>query len=292
MKVLVLGSSGQLATHLRELLPDAEYWGRDKLDLQQPANARAAIEAHRPSVIVNAAAYTAVDKAESERDAAWSVNAEAPAVVARAAASLDVPLIHISTDYVFDGTKNGEYEVSDRCNPLSAYGASKLGGELAVRLLCPMSWILRTSWVFSEFGANFVKTILRLAGEREELRIVADQVGRPTYAGDLAGLVARMIERRDSTRLPFGTYHAVGGAVTSWHGFAEAIVAAGVRHKCIARAPRVTAIATSDYPTPARRPPNSVLLPSIELFSIFNVEFDWERGLDSAVRRLGESPRR
>jgi len=291
MSVLVLGASGQLATHLHELLPTAAYWGRDKLDLSQPANVRAAIEAHRPSVIVNAAAYTAVDKAESERDAAWSVNAEAPAMIARAAASLGVPLIHISTDYVFDGAKDGAYEVADRCNPLCAYGASKLGGELAVRLLCPKSWILRTSWVFSEFGANFVKTILRLARERDELRVVADQHGRPTYAGDLAALVARMAERSSDAQLPFGTYHAVGGAVTSWHGFAEAIVAAGVRHKRLVRAPRVTAITTADYPTPARRPANSVLLPSSEL-STFNVELDWVRGLDLAVRRLGDAPSR
>lgn len=290
MSVLVLGASGQLATHLRELLPNAAYWGREKLDLGQPAKVRPAIEAHRPSAIVNAAAYTAVDKAESERDAAWTVNAEAPAMIARAAAALGVPLIHLSTDYVFDGTKTGEYEVSDPCNPLGVYGASKLGGELAVRSLSPKSWILRTSWVFSGFGANFVKTILRLADEREELRVVADQVGRPTYAGDLAVLVARMVERRDATRLPFGTYHAVGGPVTSWHGFAEAIVAAGVRHQRLVRAPGVTAIATSDYPVPARRPANSALSPSIELSSIFNVEFDWMRGLDSTVRRLGESP--
>lgn len=286
MSMLVLGSSGQLATHLRELLPSAAYWGREKLDLKQPANVRAAVEAHRPSVIVNAAAYTAVDKAESERDAAWALNAEAPAMVARAAASLGVPLIHISTDYVFDGMKEGEYEVADPCRPLSVYGASKLGGELAVRSLCAKHWVLRTSWVFSEFGANFVKTMLRLAGEREELRVVADQVGRPTYAADLARLVAQLAERAAEGPLPFGTYHAVGGAPTSWHGFAEAIVAAGVRHELLARAPRVTAIGTADYPTPAQRPRNSVLAPSGELSSTLGVEFDWARGLDSAVRRL------
>jgi dTDP-4-dehydrorhamnose reductase len=285
MIVLVLGASGQLATHLRELAPRAVYWGRDKLDLRRPANVRAAIEAHRPAVIVNAAAYTAVDKAESERDEAWAVNAEAPAMLARAAAALDVPLIHISTDYVFDGTKEGEYEVEDPCRPLSAYGASKLGGELAVRSLCPKHWILRTSWVFSEFGANFVKTMLRLAGEREELRVVADQVGRPTYAGDLARLVARLAEPGAQMRLPFGTHHAVGGAPTSWHGFAQAIVAAGVRHQLLARAPRVTPIGTADYPTPARRPRNSVLAPNAE-WAAFGVELDWVRGLDAAVRRL------
>jgi dTDP-4-dehydrorhamnose reductase len=288
MSILVLGSSGQLARHLRELLPRAVFFGRERLDLRQPANVRSAIEQQRPSVIVNAAAYTAVDKAESERDAAWAVNAESPAMIARAAEALDVPLIHISTDYVFDGTKEGEYEVADPCNPLSVYGASKLAGELAVRALCPKAWVLRTSWVFSEFGANFVKTMLRLAGERDELRVVADQTGRPTYAGDLARLVARIAERGASAPLPFGTYHAAGGTATSWHGFAEAIVAAGVRHARLARAPRVTAIGTAEYPTPARRPRNSVLAPSSELAAAFATEFDWQRGVDSTVGRLGE----
>jgi dTDP-4-dehydrorhamnose reductase len=170
------------------------------------------------------------------------------------------------------------------------YGASKLAGELAVRALCPQHWILRTSWVFSEFGSNFVKTMLRLAGERNELRVVADQVGRPTYAGDLARLVARMAERDAAAKLPAGTYHAVGGAVTSWHGFAEAIVAAGVRHQRVVRAPRVTPIGTADYPTPARRPSNSALTPSRELLTAFGVELDWLRGLDSAVQRLRAAP--
>jgi dTDP-4-dehydrorhamnose reductase len=281
MTILVLGSSGQLATHLRELLPDADYWGRDQLDLVHSTNARAAVEARRPSLIVNAAAYTAVDKAENDRDAAWRLNAEAPAMLARAAASLGVPLVHISTDYIFDGTKQGEYEVGDACNPLSTYGATKLAGELAVRSLCPTSWILRTSWVFSEFGVNFVKTMLRLARERDELRVVSDQVGRPTYAGDLAALVARMAAHG---RLPYGTYHAVGGAAVSWHAFAQRIVDVAVHVGVIARAPRVVAIPTSGYPTPARRPANSVLRPSAELLSL-GVDLDWARGLERAIRK-------
>jgi dTDP-4-dehydrorhamnose reductase len=288
MTILVLGFSGQLATELRDLLPNADYWGKDKLDLTQPTNARAAIEERRPSVIVNAAAYTAVDKAESDRDAAWRLNSEAPAMLARAAATLDVPLVHISTDYVFDGTKDGEYEVGDRCNPINTYGVTKLAGELAVRSLCPRSWILRTSWVFSGVGSNFVRTILRLAGEREELRVVADQRGRPTYAGDLARLIALMVKPdAGAARLPYGVYHAVGGGVTSWHGFAEAIVGAAVSQKRLARAPRIIPITTSEYPTPARRPHNSALLPSGELSSIFKPDFDWIRGLDLALRRIG-----
>ena len=290
MTVLVLGRSGQLASHLRELLPDAAYWGREKLDLGCPANVRAAIETHRPSAIVNAAAYTGVDKAEGDRDAAWRINAEAPAMLARAAAALDVPFVHVSTDYVFDGTKGGEYEVGDPCNPVNAYGMTKLAGELAIRTLCPRSWILRTSWVFSHYGSNFVKTILRLAGERQELRVVADQRGRPTYAGDVARLIARIVAA-DGTdrRLAHGVYHAVGGPAVSWHGFAEAIVAAGVRHGLLACPPRVTPIGTSDSPAPARRPHNSVLRPSTELSSILGVELDWERGLERAAVRFGEA---
>jgi dTDP-4-dehydrorhamnose reductase len=290
MTVLVLGTSGQLASHLRELLPDAAYWGRQTLDLADTANVRAAIESHRPSAIVNAAAYTAVDKAESDRDAAWRINAEAPAMLARAAAALDVPLVHVSTDYVFDGTKDGEYEVGDACNPLCVYGASKLAGEVAVRTLCPRGWVLRTSWVFSEHGSNFVKTILRLAGERPELRVVGDQRGRPTYAADLARLIVRLVASDGGgARLAHGTYHAAGGPVVSWHGFAEAIIAAGVRHGRLRTAPRVVPIATSEYPTPARRPHNSALRPSAELVSILGAELDWLLGLERAMARLGGS---
>jgi dTDP-4-dehydrorhamnose reductase len=289
MSVLVLGSSGQLATHLKELLPGADYWGRQKFDLARPSGLDVAIREHKPSLIVNAAAYTAVDKAEVEREIAWTVNAEAPAMAARAAALLDIPLLHISTDYVFDGTKVGEYSTSDACLPISVYGASKLEGELAVRALAPKSWILRTSWVFSEHGTNFVKTIVRLAGEKQELRVVNDQLGRPTYAGDLARLVARIAEDAES-RLPYGTYHAVGGAVTSWHGFAEAIVATAHSRGHLKRVPLVTAISTAEYPTPARRPRNAVLQPSAELKALYDVDFDWGRGLDRAIERIARAP--
>jgi dTDP-4-dehydrorhamnose reductase len=288
MSVLVLGSSGQLATHLKELLPRADFWGRQKLDLARPSGLGAAIREHKPSLIVNAAGYTAVDKAEAERDIAWSINAEAPAMAAKAAASLDIPLLHISTDYVFDGTKGGEYSTTDACMPVNEYGASKLDGEIAVRRLSPKSWILRTSWLFSEHGANFVKTILRLAGERQELRVVSDQFGRPTYAGDLARLVARIAEDAES-RLPYGTYHAVGGAITSWHAFAEAIVAAARGRGRLERAPLVTAISTAEYPTAARRPRNAVLQPSTELRALYGVDFDWARGLDRAIERIARA---
>lgn len=288
MRVLVLGAAGQLASHLREHFPEADYWGRERFDLRNPAGLPAAIEQLRPSCIVNAAAYTAVDKAETERDVAWSLNAEAPAAAARAAAALDIPLVQVSTDYVFDGTKSGEYSVGDACNPLNAYGKSKLGGELAVQLLAPQSWVLRTSWVFSEHGANFVKTMLRLAATKPELRVVADQVGRPTYAGDLAHLIARIVRRQAvGDGLPYGTYHAVGGAAVSWHEFAQAILETAVSRRLLARLPLVTAITTSQYPTPARRPRNSVLAPSPELEALLEVELDWARGLERVVERTG-----
>jgi dTDP-4-dehydrorhamnose reductase len=289
MSILVLGRSGQLATHLKELLPGAEYWGRQTFDLARPSGLLAAIQQAKPSFIVNAAAYTAVDKAEAERDLAWAVNAEAATIAASAAALLNIPLLHISTDYVFDGTKNGEYSTADACAPINAYGASKLDGEIAVRRLAPKSWILRTSWVFSEHGANFVKTMLRLAGEGRELRVVNDQFGRPTYAGDLARLVVRIAEDAES-RLPYGTYHAGGGAATSWHGFAEAIVAAARGRGRLERAPLVTAISTPEYPTAARRPRNAVLQPSAELEALYGVDFDWARGLEMAIERIARAP--
>jgi dTDP-4-dehydrorhamnose reductase len=220
----------------------------------------------------------------------WAFTAVAPGWGASAAAALDIPLLHLSTDYVFDGTKNGEYAAADPCTPVNAYGASKLDGELAVRRLAPKSWILRTSWLFSEHGGNFVKTIVRLAGERPELRVVNDQFGRPTYAGDLARVIARIAADAES-RLPYGTYHAAGGAVTSWHGFAEAIVAAAHSRGRLPRAPLVTGISTAEYPTTALRPRNAVLQPSAELQALYDVDFDWARGLDTAIERMPRTGR-
>ena len=180
MTIVVLGSSGQLARHLRDVLPDAKYCGRDALDLAEPVAVAAKLEALKPSAIVNAAGYTAVDKAESEAAVAWRVNAESVAAAALAATKLGVPFLHVSTDSVFDGRSKTDYTPQDATNPLGVYGATKLAGELAARALCKESWILRVSWLFSEHGANFVTTMLRLAATGEELRVVADQRGRPT----------------------------------------------------------------------------------------------------------------
>jgi dTDP-4-dehydrorhamnose reductase len=287
MTILVLGSSGQLARHLRAVLPDATYCGRDTLDLAEPAAVGAKVEALTPHAIVNAAGYTAVDKAESEAAVAWRVNTESVAALALAAANLDVPFLHVSTDYVFDGFKNADYTPQDATNPLGVYGATKLAGELAARALCKKSWILRASWLFSEHGSNFVTTMLRLAATSEELRVVADQRGRPTYAGDLAALIAAIVRRSDERKsLPFGTYHAGGGPVVSWCEFADLIVEQAFQRGMIAKRVPVRPITTAEYPTPARRPARSALEPSPELGRATGVAFDWRKGLTETLTAL------
>jgi dTDP-4-dehydrorhamnose reductase len=286
-RILVLGASGQLATHLRELLPEASYWGRAVFDLSKGNNLVERIRSYDPDFIVNAAGYTAVDQAESEPDAAWRLNAETPAMAARAAALLHVPFVHVSTDYVFDGAKNGAYAVHDTPHPINVYGKSKLAGELAVQMFAPRSWILRTSWVFSEFGSNFVKTILRLAKTRAELRVVSDQTGCPTYAGDLAKLIEQMIRHPDASQaLPFGTYHAVGGPATTWCEFATNVIEHARRQGLLSSAPHVLAVKAAEYPTKALRPLNSLLAPSPTLQSAFSVHIDWTRALSHVVGRL------
>ena len=192
--------------------------------------------------------------------------AENLTIVRRLAAALDAPLVHVSTDYVFDGHRGDAYGVDDPVQPLNVYGVTKLAGELAVRTLCAKHWVLRTSWVFSEHGANFVKTMLRAAQSGKALRVVADQRGRPTYAGDLARLIGVIVRRRETKgALAYGTYHAVGGPAVSWHDFALAIFRAAQEHGLLRELPVETPIPTAEYPTPARRPMSAVLAPSIEL---------------------------
>lgn len=282
MNVLVIGSTGQLARHLRELMPNAVFWSRTDADLTDPAALEGKALAARPDLIINAAAYTAVDRAESEPEIAWRVNADAPAALARAASKLDAPFIHVSTDYVFNGSGADPYSETDPVGPLGTYGATKLGGELAVRTIHPKHWILRTSWVFSEFGANFVKTMLRLAREREELNVVADQRGRPTYAGDIAAAIVGLA--REPASVPYGIHHATGGSAVSWHEFATEIIERAHKVGLIAKKPAIHPIPTTSYPTPAKRPLNSVLTPSSSLTRI--ARFDWESGLDRTLAKL------
>jgi dTDP-4-dehydrorhamnose reductase len=288
--VLVLGASGQLATHLKKRMPDASCHGRATLDLADLRHLAAAIKAIRPSIIVNAAAYTAVDRAESEPELAWRINAEAVAIAARTAAELDVPMLQVSTDYVFDGRKQSAYLVDDAVGPTNVYGVTKLAAELAVRTLCHKHWILRTSWLFSEYSSNFVKTMIRSASTQRSLRVVADQHGRPTYADDLADLIAQVV-RGPYDALPYGTHHAVGGPAVSWYAFAEAIFAVAERHGLVTEPPSVVPISSADYPSAARRPANSVLDANAELMDVFGTGFDWTRGLEIALRRLADRTR-
>ena len=259
--ILVFGGNGQLG---QELARSAAERGialvallRSDADIADTAEVEAAIAHHRPDIVVNAAAYTNVDQAEDEYAIALRANAHGPATLAAACRAADLPLIHISTDYVFDGSKNGAYVETDPIAPIGAYGRTKAAGEAAIRDTWAKHVILRTAWVYGEFGRNFLKTILRLARERDELRIVADQHGCPTSTGDIASAILSIAPRLRNTDGPWGTYHFSGSGVTSWHGFAERIVAAQACHT--QRKPPVLPIATHQYPTKAVRPANSAL---------------------------------
>ena len=259
--LLVLGAGGQLGQEMIDLARERgiEALGLDRaaLDITDAAAVAQALEVARPSLILNAAAYTGVDRAEGEPEAAWAANAHGAEAVARGAAKIGAPLVHISTDYVFDGRKHGAYVENDPISPLGAYGASKAEGEKRVRALTPNHVILRTGWVFGKYGANFLKTVMRLVRDSDRLRIVADQRGTPTATRDVAEATLAVRTALAEGRGNWGTYHFAGGAVTTWHGFAEAIVAE--QAKATGRAPAVEPVATRDYPTAARRPANSEL---------------------------------
>jgi dTDP-4-dehydrorhamnose reductase len=259
MRVLVAGRTGQLALELLERLPrdghEVVALEAPELDLTNGASIAEAVQDAAPEVIVNAAAYTAVDKAESQRDLAFAVNATGAGLLAEAAAACRIPFVHLSTDYVFGGDGGAPYAEDARPGPASVYGASKLLGEHAVLGANRRSVILRTAWVCSPHGGNFVKTMLRLAAEREAVSVVADQHGAPTFAADLADAIARMLPRLAQAPAgdpAFGVFHLTGAPWTTWHGFAEAIFAeAAARGR---RVPRLSAITTAEYPTATQRP--------------------------------------
>jgi dTDP-4-dehydrorhamnose reductase len=267
MRVLLTGISGQVGSALAERLRDCVtplFVDRSMLDLSHPEQLAAKLDELSPEIIINPAAYTSVDKAESEHDLAMTVNAVAPGVLARWAASHDVPLIHFSTDYVFNGEGERPWREEDATGPLSVYGASKLAGEEEVQAAGGCSLIVRTSWVYSANGKNFLRTIARLAQEHKQLRIVADQIGAPTSAGLIASAIADMIEvglfrLRDCTVQANGVVHLAAAGETSWHGFASAIVEGLKRRGVHLAVDEIVAIRTDEYPTPARRPHNSRL---------------------------------
>lgn len=255
--------------------------GREDADLRRGDALRERIRLWRPQVIINAAAYTAVDAAEKEEELAHAINAEAPAAIAQEAAALGARLVHYSTDYVFDGHARVPYREDDPVAPLSAYGRTKLAGERAIRASGCRHLVLRTSWVYAPRGKNFVLTMLRLAREKPELRVVADQSGSPTSARSLARATAELLAN-DRVQ---GTFHATGAGVTTWHGFAERIVAAGARLGLCPVVP-VRPIATADFPTPARRPAWSVL-DNGRLFQESGVRLPpWEAALDECLQEL------
>lgn len=281
MRALVFGQTGQVARELARLLPEARFLGRAEADLSDPAACAAAVTASKAEVVINAAAWTAVDKAEAEEAAATVVNCDAPTAMARAAAAKAIPFLHISTDYVFDGAGDLPFAPDHPTHPLGAYGRSKLAGEIGVRAGGGPHLILRTSWVFSSHGANFVKTMLRLGRERESLDVVADQIGGPTPAAGIAAtlvfLAGEMLEGAKG-----GTYHYSGAPDVSWADFARAIMAqAGL--SC-----RIVGIPSSGYPTPARRPMNS-RLDCRTLQTDFAVRRpDWRDELTNILMELGQ----
>jgi dTDP-4-dehydrorhamnose reductase len=257
-KVLVVGAGGQLGRELGRTVPagvDATFRVRAELDIADAEGVAAALSAVAPQLVVNAAAYTAVDKAESEPEAARRGNADGPAVLARACAQAGIRLVHISTDFVFDGASSHPYPPDAAPAPLGEYGRSKLAGEVAVRSALPAVLLLRTGWVYSSFGGNFAKTMLRLMGEREELSVVADQVGTPTWAQGLAGAVWAAAARPELR----GIYHWSDAGVCSWYDFAVAICEEALALGLLGRPVSIRPITTAEYPTPARRPAYSVL---------------------------------
>jgi dTDP-4-dehydrorhamnose reductase len=288
--ILVLGAGGQVGSELVSLATsrgiETKAVSHAEADITDLPAMEAAVRAAKPRLVVNAAAYTAVDRAETEAAKAFSVNAAGAEAVALAAARAGLAVVHLSTDYVFDGTKSGAYVETDPIAPLGAYGRSKADGEARVRAANPRHFIVRTAWVYGRFGNNFLKTMLRLAAERDELRVVADQRGCPTATIDIAEAILAIDRAVAAGETRYGTYHFAGTGVTTWHDFATTIVAA--RAKATGRRPEVRAITTSDFPTPARRPANSEL-DSTRFAEVFGVRAqDWRPRTEETITALLE----
>lgn len=288
MKILVTGRDGQVARSLAERSRnhpglELQFAARPDCDLVVPGSAAAAIDAAKPALVISAAAYTAVDKAEQEAELARRINAAAAGEIAAAAASVGAPVIHLSTDYVFGGTGDAPMREDEAIAPLGVYGRTKAEGEAAVRAAQGDHLILRTAWVYSPFGANFVKTMLRLSRERDEISVVADQVGSPTNALDLADVILALAARRVGDRSGWGqTYHAAGAGEASWAEFASEIMRAS------GSATHIRPITTADFPTPAQRPSWSVL-DGAKLEATFGLSLpNWRQSLPKVVRSLAD----
>lgn len=295
MSILLFGGNGQVGTEIRKLFgdsPDLVVTTRSGLidgieceaaDFDRPQSLVSLLERVRPSLIINAAAYTAVDAAEQDSEAAWRANAEAPAQIAGWCAANDVPLVHYSTDYVFDGQGSVPYREDDATAPLGVYGQSKRAGEEAIINSGAAYLIFRTAWVYASHGKNFLRTMLRLGAEREKLGVVADQIGTPTPAALIAAVTLQVLQ---SGQLQSGIWHLVADGQTSWHGFAQEIFRQAMAAGLLEKTPEVAAISTSDYPTPAQRPAWSCL-DNRRLKADFGLQLpSWEKGLEQVMSEL------
>jgi dTDP-4-dehydrorhamnose reductase len=294
--ILITGRNGQVARCLQELAAvrsvGAVAFGREQLDLEMHNGVDNVVATVAPSAIINAAAYTAVDQAESQEASAFSINRDGARALAAAAARMNIPFVHVSTDYVFDGSKQAEYDETDRPAPLNVYGASKLAGEIAVLSACPYATIVRSAWIYSPYGANFVRTMMRLSQMRPIVKVVDDQRGNPTSARDLAAALLRIAQlsqnadRGATARI----YHIVGEGEATWHSFAAAIFE-GLSRRGL-QVPRLEAISTEEYPTPARRPQNT-RLNSSNAERVFGIRLPpWRRSLEACLDQLVEGESR
>ncbi len=288
-RILLTGGNGQVGRALQQALPPSATIvapDRSVLDMAKPDTIRSTVRDFRPALIINAAAYTAVDRAETEAGLAMAVNGVAPGVLAEEAQRLGAVLVHYSTDYVFDGSKSTAYTEADTPNPLSVYGKTKLAGEQAVEAAGAAHYILRTSWVYAAEGANFMNTILRLAQERPELRIVDDQTGAPTWARAIAEMTLQMLDAvQGNVRPQHGLYHLTATGAVTWYGFARAILDTAQKISGAA-APKLTPITTADYPLPARRPANS-RLDTARFTTIFGITpAPWQDMLEKCLQEV------
>jgi dTDP-4-dehydrorhamnose reductase len=287
MRILVTGCNGQVGFLLKEMLSNkVELLAltRQELDITNENLVNETVSNFKPNVVINAAAYTAVDKAEKEEKLAFAINCVGPEYLAKAASKVSASLIHISTDYVFEGNKSGQYLETDLVNPQGVYGKSKLSGEIAVIKNCRKHIILRTAWVFGQHGNNFVKTMLKLGKERDALSIVSDQFGGPTYAGDIAKAIIEIVNKIDTCKsVEWGIYHYSGIPQVSWYEFSESIFAKAIHKGILDNTPKLTPVSTEEFPTLAQRPMNSKLnCQAIEAeFGI--IPSDWQAELNNIM---------
>lgn len=291
MKFLVTGANGQVGQCLQDNAADVEIIALDRsgLDITDAAQVKAVLHREQPDAVINAAAYTAVDKAEEDADAALAANVTGPANLAGVCAELKIPFLHISTDYVFDGSATRAYQETDEVSPLGAYGRTKWQGEQAVRERCDKHVILRTAWVFSEYGRNFVKTMLRLSAGRDQLKVVNDQVGCPTYAGDIASALLILAKRAVSGEPVWGTYHYCGDVAVSWWELARQTAAHVHKAGVVENIPEIMGIPTEEYPTPAQRPAFSVL-DTAKIESLGIAPSPWYQRLQQVIEKLSIQP--